>query len=49
MGMSRDVRKGHAFVELKLFEAGCGLRKIIIFLSIQIAQGPPKGIKGGTV
>lgn len=49
MGMSRDVRKGHAFVELKLFEAGCGLQKIIIFLSFQTAQGPPKDNKGGTV
>lgn len=47
--MSRDVRKDQAFVELKLFEAGCGLQKIIIFLSFQTAQGPPKGIKGGAV
>lgn len=49
MEMSRGVRKGRAIIDSKLCEAGCGLQKTIIFLSLKKAQGLSRGIKGGTV
>lgn len=49
MGTRRGVRKGWDFVDPKPLEAGCGLQKIIMFLSSKKCTGSPKGIKGGMV
>lgn len=49
MGKSRGIRTCRGFIDPKLFEASCGLQKIVTFLSLQEAPGSPKGIRGGIV
>lgn len=49
MGKSRGIRTCRGFIDPKLFEASCGLQKIVTFLSLKEAPGSPKGIIGGIV